>query len=373
MKKKRKTKKWPFVILLLLIVVIFGILHFFGGYFQKNKPIDEDITPIEIAKDEKEASITLAGNVLVNSNMWAGTISNDGFDFSPIFERTNDIMKKSDINFYFQQSIVGGRELGTSLYYNYNSPVELLKTLSDLGFNAASLASFHAFDKGINGITNSIKNMKDNNINYSGVSDEENTNKTAIIEKNGIKIALLSYTMRTDEILSNENVINIYSDELVKNDIDLVKSKSDFIIVSIDWSGINQVEVSEEQKRIAGYLSDLGVNILVGDTGYSIQKIDKINDMIVCYSLGNLLSGHTLIDSRISAMVDFKVKKVDNKVTINDISVSLYYTSVNGNNYKIIPFAEITNELPNYLTYFNNYKGIIENENVDLKFYNIGE
>lgn len=371
MKKKRKTKKWPFVILILLILVIFGILHFFGGYFEKNK--HEEETPIEIVKDEKEFSVTLAGNVLVNSNMWTGTISSDGFDFSPIFEKANDIMKKSDLNFYFQQSIVGGKELGASLYYNYNSPVEVLKTLSNLGFNAASLASIHSFDKGVDGITNSIKNMKDNNISYSGISDDENTSKNAIIEKNGAKIALLSYTMKTDENLTDDYLVNIYSDELVKNDIDSIKNKVDFIIVSIDWNGINQVEVTEEQKRIANYLSNLGVNVLVGNTGYAIQTIEKVDDMLVCYSLGNLLSGHTLIDSRISAMVDFSVKLVDKKVSIDNINISLYYNNSNGNNYKIIPFAELSNELANYMTYFDKYKSIIESGNVDLKFYNIGE
>lgn len=379
--KKRKVKKLPFVILLLLICGIFGSLYVFRGYFEKDK---EDNSPDILEKEEPKekiytSSFTLGGNVLINSNMWYDTKVDGGYNFDHIFEDLNDIMKKSNVNFYFQQSMVGGTDLGLSFNYSYNSPNEVVSVLSKLGFNTMSLASYHSYDKGIAGIKNAVSTVTDNKYVYAGVNDtEENRHKNNIIEKNGLKIGLLSYTIGTDEIVQNAFAVDIYSDELVKSDVEQLKEKADIIMVSIDWSNIKSQEVTEEQKRIAKYLSELGVNIVVGNTGYTIQPIEIMGETLVCYSLGNLLSGHYAIDSRISAMVDFNLKITESKdkrtVAFENINVLFNYAYNNNNTeYKVIPFTKLTNELINYKSYYEKYKNLLTNENIKIEFYSIGE
>ncbi len=376
--KKRKTKKWPFLMLFILIVLIFGALYFFKGYFEKNnKPVDEKPETVEKEK-EYNASITFAGGVLINSYMWNYTKGTEGYNFDSVFETTNDIMKKSDINFYFQNSVLGGSELGISGYsankYLYNSPTELLSTLTKMGFNMASLASYHSYDKGMTGIKNSIKALDDNKIAYSGISESKGGNSSNIVTKNNIKVGLLSYTLDTYEVVVEDYAVNVYESEKVKADINDLKKKVDVVIVSIDWGNINTSEITEKQEEIVNELSNLGVNIIVGNSNYSIQPIKMVNDTLVCYSLGNLLSGHTSVDSRISAMVDLDIKKVGTKVSIDDINVGLYYAySVNNSKYNVIPFAKIDKELNNYKTYYDKYKYIITTENDSIEFYNIGE
>ena len=379
--KKRKVKKLPFVILLLLICGVFGSLYVFKGYFQKG---NEDNNPDVLEKEEPKdkiysASFTLGGNVLVNSNMWYDTTTDTGYDFERIFEDLNDIMKKSNVNFYSQQSIVGGKDLGLSNYYNYNTPNEVISTLSKLGFNAMALASYHSYDKGTTGIKNSIATVTDNKFIYAGVNDtEENRLKNNIIEKNGLKIALLSYTIGTDEIVQTPFSVDIYSDDLVKSDVEKIKEDVDVIMVGIDWSNINSQEVTEEQKRIAKYLSELGVNIVVGNTNYTIQPIEIVGETLVCYSLGNLLSGHYAVDSRISAMVDFNLKITESKdkrtVSFENVNVLFNYAyNYDNTNYKVIPFTKLTNELINYKSYYEKYKNLLSDTNLKIEFYSIGE
>lgn len=373
---RKKTKKRLFTTLIILILLVFGCLYFFKGYFVK-KTDDEEVPKIEEKIKEYNVSFTLAGNVLINSNMWNDTRTNEGYDFEPVFQKANDIMKKSDVNFYFQGSILGGKDLGSSLNYNYNSPDELINALTKMKFNMVSLASYHSYDKGINGITNSIKLLKDKEVAFSGVRDSEKEEENNIITKRDVKIGLLSYTIGTDENRLEDYAVNIYSDEKAKSDIEKIKNKVDILIVSIDWNNLNSVEVTENQKEIATTLSNLGANIIVGNNSYSIQPIEKINDTLVCYSLGNLLSGHTLVDSRISAMADFNVKVTkenETKVDIGDVNISLYYTyNINGGNYKVIPFAEIEDELTNYKEYYDKYKELLTKDNNNIKFYNIGD
>ena len=378
--KNRKINLWPLFTIVVLICLVFGALHFFRGYFIKKT--NEENVPEVLEKKEVEktynVSFTLAGNVLVNSNMWNDSKAADGYDFDLIFKTFADTYKKSNINFYFQQSIVGGSDLGASAFYNYNSPKEILSETSKLGFNLISLGSTHAYDKGIDGIKNTIKYLDDNKIKYSGISDSEDRLKDNIIIKNGLKIGLLSYTMKTDEIINEEYAVSKYSDELAKADIDAMKNKTDIIMVSIDWSNISTDAVSVEQKRIVDYLSSLGVDIIIGNTSYAIQPIEIINNTLVCYSLGNLLSGHTSIDSRISAVVDFnlKVTKLEDKVTTNfdKINVLLTYAYNDaGTQYKIVPFTKITKELSSYKTYYEKYNKLLTENNDKIKLYEIGE
>jgi len=374
MKKKRRVKKWPLITLLLLICLVFGALYFFKGYFEQNK--EDDNVEVEEKELVYDVSFTLGGNILINAPMWNITRTSDGYNFDSIFEYLNDIMKKSDINFYFEQSIVGGSTLGATSYSDYNTPVELIDTLKNIGFNMNSLASYHAYDRGIDGIRNSIKYLTEKGFTFSGVSDNE-SNKHNIINKNGVKIGLLSYTLDTDENINEDYEVSIYSDELVKKEIDEIKKEVDVIIVSIDWYNIGNDEVTEEQERIAKYLSDLGVNIVVGDTGYSIQPIVMIDNTLVCYSLGNLLSGHSYIDSRISAMVDFNLNIVKSKekteIKFEDINVLLNYTYNLNNNYKVIPFTKMSNELNNYHDYYDKYNELLTTNNSELKLYAIGD
>lgn len=378
--KKKKVKKLPFVILLVLICGIFGSLYLFKGYFEKDKG---DNNPNILEKEEPKekvytTSFTLGGNVLINSNMWYDTTTDIGYDFENVFEDLNDIMKKSDINFYFEQSMVGGKDLGLSFNYSYNSPTEIVTSLSKLGFNAMSLASYHSYDKGIAGIRNAVQTVVDNKFIYAGVNDsEENRLKNNITTKNGLKIALLSYTVGTDEIVQNPFAVDIYSDDLVKSDVEKIKNEVDVIMVSIDWSNIKSGEVTDEQKRIANYLSELGVNIVVGNTGYTIQPIEIIDETFVCYSLGNLLSGHIAIDSRISAMVDFNLKitetNSERKISFENINVLFTYAyNFDNRDYKVIPFTKLTNELVNYKSYYEKYKNLLSIDN-KINFYSIGE
>lgn len=379
--KKRKINKKPLIVLIILIFLVFGALYFFNGYFVK-KDIEENVPETLEKKDlEKNynVSFTFAGNVLVNSNMWNDTKSMDGYDFDGIFKTFSETMKKSNINFYFEQSIVGGEELGTSLNYNYNSPKEILAEMSKIGFNLISLGSYHSYDKGINGIKNTIKYLGENKINYSGISENENDRlKNNVILKNGVKVGLLSYTMTTDEVVNESYAVNKYSDELVKEDVELLKKDADVIIVSIDWSNNISTEITSEQKRIVEYLSNLGVNIVVGNTSNTIQRIEMVNDTLVCYSLGNLLSGHYAVDFRISSVIDFnlKITKKDEKTSMkfDKINVLLTYAyNDGGTQYKIVPFTKMTNELINYKTYYEKYNKLLTENNDNVKLYEIGE
>lgn len=383
--RRQKRSKRPFILLLSLIIMIFGSLYLFKGFFKKdngtNDNNDNDNNNNNIVENVKERSITftLAGNVLLNAEMWYDTASDGQYNFEYVFEDINNIMKKSNVNFYTQQGILGGKDLGLTSYTNFNTPYDTATELAKVGFNTISLASYHANDRGVQGITNAINFLNENKISYSGISlNEEDRLKNSIIEKNGIKVALLGYTMGSTIATNNTYSVSIYSEEQVKKDYDSIKDQADIIMVAIDYSNNRSLEVTEQEKTIANYLANLGVDIVIGNTGYSVQPIEKINNTLVFYSLGNMLSGHSLTDNKISAIVDFKytIKEKGGNIEKNydDINVLLTYAySLNGVNYKVVPFTKIQTELNDYKIYYEKYKKLLTENNKNVKLYPIGE
>ena len=382
--RRQKRSKRPFILLLSLIIMIFGSLYLFKGFFKKdngtndNNDNDNNNNIVENVK-ERSITFTLAGNVLLNAEMWYDTASDGQYNFEYVFEDINNIMKKSNVNFYTQQGILGGKDLGLTSYTNFNTPYYTATELATVGFNTISLASYHANDRGVQGITNAINFLNENKISYSGISlNEEDRLNNSIIEKNGIKVALLGYTMGSTIATNNTYSVSIYSEEQVKKDYDSIKDQADIIMVAIDYSNNRSLEVTEQEKTIANYLANLGVDIVIGNTGYSVQPIEKINNTLVFYSLGNMLSGHSLTDNKISAIVDFKytIKEKGGNIEKNydDINVLLTYAySLNGLNYKVVPFTKIQTELNDYKIYYEKYNKLLTENNKNVKLYPIGE
>lgn len=381
--RRQKRSKRPFILLLSLIIMIFGSLYLFKGFFKKdngtndNNDNDNNNNIVENVK-ERSITFTLAGNVLLNAEMWYDTASDGQYNFEYVFEDINNIMKKSNVNFYTQQGILGGKDLGLTSYTNFNTPYDTATELAKVGFNTISLASYHANDRGVQGITNAINFLNENKISYSGISlNEEDRLKNSIIEKNGIKVALLGYTTGLTIATNNTYSVSIYSEEQVKKDYDSIKDQVDIIMVAIDYSNNRSLEVTEQEKTIANYLANLGVDIVIGNTGYSVQPIEKINNTLVFYSLGNMLSGHSLTDNKISAIVDFKytIKEKGGNIEKNydDINVLLTYAySLNGVNYKVVPFTKIQTELNDYKIYYEKYNKLLTENNKNVKLYPIG-
>lgn len=381
--RRQRRSKIPFIFLLSLIIMIFGSLYLFKGFFKKdtgtNDNNDNDNNNIVENVKERSITFTLAGNVLLNAEMWYDTASDGQYNFEYVFEDINNIMKKSNVNFYTQQGILGGKGLGLTSYTNFNTPYDTATELTKVGFNTISLASYHANDRGVQGITNAINFLNENKISYSGISlNEEDRLKNSIIEKNGIKVALLGYTTGLTIATNNTYSVSIYSEEQVKKDYDFIKDQVDIIMVAIDYSNNRSLEVTEQEKNIANYLANLGVDIVIGNTGYSVQPIEKINNTLVFYSLGNMLSGHSLTDNKISAIVDFKytIKEKGGNIEKNydDINVLLTYAySLNGVNYKVVPFTKIQTELNDYKIYYEKYNKLLTENNKNVKLYPIGE
>ena len=396
-KKKVKIKKGgELLIVLLLFIVLAFVLLDFSDFPMKKKvePVKKKVEKV-IKKEPKEYNVKLfmVGDALIHSAVYIDARGSDGsYDFKPMLEQIKPISSKYDLAYYNQETILGGTELGLSNYPRFNSPYEVGDAFIDAGFNMVSLATNHTMDKNEEGVINSVnywKKHKDKVV-YSGqwISAEERENEVAqIYEKNGIKYAFLSYTTWTNGLetpIGKEYLNNVYSDEKAAADIAKVKDKADVIIVAMHWGTEYSLGVSADQEKIAKFLSDQGVHIIIGAHPHVVEPVEYINDgkTFVIYSLGNFISDQEGNERLTGLMMSLNIKKVVDindkvTVTVEDPHAELIYTkSYYGGkrNFKVYPYSQLnTSILSNFESLRDTYQGVVSERYPELKWGVTGE
>lgn len=378
-KRKRKVKKNVKIILAVLgtLMIVSGVVlaqfHLdFSTSKKQEVPKEEEQIEEEPKRIETEASLIMVGDALIHNSVYNDAKTSDGgYDFRPMLSEIKPIVEDYDLAYYNQETILGGTELGLSNYPRFNSPQEVGDAFLDAGFNLVSVASNHTMDKGEEGVLSSLNywNSKDAYVAGSYTSFEER-DEPVIKEVNGITYSFLAYTMWNNGLTTptgKEYLNNEYSDELAKADIERVRDQVDVVIVAMHWGTEYSLGVSEKQKEVASYLASLGVDIIIGAHPHVVEPIEFIDDTMVIYSLGNLISDQEGVERLTGLMAAVTIKKVvENDVTtitLENPKADLVYTdsSMSGKrNFKVYPYSQLNNAiLPNYMSYYEKYTSIV--------------
>lgn len=391
-RKKVKLERSSLIFGLLFLILIECLVLFVKlNYFEDKPKIDS--SGVKVKEEEKkskeyEAKMIMVGDALIHSSVYMDAEKNDGsYDFKPMLKYIKPIVSKYDLKYYNQETILGGKELGYSTYPQFNSPKEVGDAFLDAGFNLVSLANNHTMDKGEVGVLNSVNYWKNKkNVVYSGQwSSWDERNEVHVYKVNGISYAFFSYTTWTNGLETpsgKEYLNNIYSDVKAANDIAKVRDLVDVVIVAMHWGTEYSLGISSSQEYIANYLAGLGVDLIIGSHPHVVEPVEYINDgrTFVIYSLGNFISAQVGMDRLTGLMMEVTIKKtvnVDDTVTISieNPKAELTYTHTdNYTNFRVYPYAKLDNTLlPNYMSYYEYYKGIVSSRYQELVWGLSGE
>lgn len=325
-------------------------------------------------KKETSLSMVMAGDVLIHSGVYydAKTGTNS-YDFKPMLSSVKSLVQNHDLAFVNQETIIGGKSMGLSTYPRFNSPEEVGDAIVDLGFNIINLTNNHTLDRGEEAVINSLNYWKNKPVKTVGSYNSlEERNTPLISEKNGIKYAIFGYTTVTNGLtpaLGKEYLTNIYSEEKAKSDIESVKGKVDVIIVSMHWGTEYTNTPTSEQTTIANYLSNLGVNLIIGHHPHVIEPITYVNNTLVIYSLGNFISGQEGLNKQIGMLATLNIKKTvedgNTSISFENVSSELLYTHYDNGykNYHVYPFYMLNDSL------LNNYQSVKEQYSSIVRMY----
>lgn len=376
------------IIILFLFILIFicGIV-LIKNSTHKDKSSEKTVKKSEVK--ESKLSLVMVGDGLLHSSVYKDAYQNGVYDFSTQLQYIKPIIKNYDLAFYNQESILGGTEIGLSDYPTFNSPQEFGDDMLDMGFNLVSLANNHTLDRGVNGVEHSCEYWsKHKDILWAGsYCSSEDASEIKIKEKNNIKYTLLAYTYGTNGIKVPEGkdyLVNIYSDEKAKSDIEKVRDKVDLLIVSMHWGDEYKLEPTEKQKKQAEYLSKLGVDIIIGTHPHVVEPITYINNTLVIYSLGNFISAQST-NSDYSALVEL-MSSVDiiktekngkSSIKLDNLNNELLYnyykkSSTKWYEFRVIPFSQMNSSYnSDYQRLYEKYSNIVKMYNSDIKINSI--
>ncbi|OHU83706.1 hypothetical protein BKN38_05130 [Helicobacter sp. CLO-3] len=345
--------------------------------------------------------------------------------FDPMFDNISHFIKRADLAFYNQETILGGSALGLSSYPAFNSPQEFGDTMLRLGFRLVSLANNHTLDRGEKGVRAMLeywhaKERAHSDLCIAGSYESANDRaKSRIYEKNGISYAMLAYTYGTNGIKIPEGkdyLVNVYTKQMLQDDIAALRDKVDLLIASMHWGVEYSFVPSKEQREFAAFLASLGVDIIIGNHPHVIQPIERIGDTLVIYSLGNFISGQKGTNKRIGMLASVRVsllsakelkrkakemKKAEkeraqglnkgeadknsgaqeagaqadekstflHRVRLDDVRAELIYTQYDSNmrNFKLYPLRKVDDKiLPESKKIYKEYTKIIDNDLVKI-------
>lgn len=247
--------------------------------------------------------IMMVGDILLHSRIEGYSVQDDGsYSFDTIFANTLEESRKADIAIVNQEVILGGTELGISGYPSFNAPYEAGDALVTAGYDVVLHATNHALDKGRKGVLNCVSFWREKypEIKAVGIYDsEEAQEEICIIEKEGIRIAVLNYTYGTNGIAMPKDMpyaVDMLVEEEVIKDLELANSLADFVIVCPHWGTEYRLEPDKSQKKWTELFLEYGVDLVLGTHPHVIEPIEMLTNeatgesMLVFYSIGNFVN-----------------------------------------------------------------------------------
>ena len=208
-------------------------------------------------------------------------------------ERLKNIIHSSDISICnFEAPIKhsgmkGIKKAGPHVYQSKES----VQYLKDVGFDFVSLANNHIYDYGQKGLEETIKELKNFDIDFIGAGATfEEAYKTTIIEKNGIKIGLLAACENEFGCLYEEQNRGGYAwlfHHNIEDNIRELKAQCDFVVM-VAHAGVENIEIPiKEWRDRYKRLCDIGVDVIIGHHPHVPQGYQKYENSLIFYSLGN--------------------------------------------------------------------------------------
>ena len=273
-------------------------------------PVTEPVTDPVTEPTEKRVSFVACGDNIVHDAVREdaqkrANAENPNFNFYDMYAGVADIIGAADISFINMEGCVGGASLGYLGYPNFNAPNEIGEAFVKLGFDVVNLLNNHTLDYDEIGYKNTIAYFEDLPVLTIGGYKKSDYDNLRIIDRNGIKIAFLSYTtiMNYDSATwlprklpaNSEYLISNAEDAAIKRQIALAREAADFVVVSMHWGDEDAYKPNSEQKRLARLCADMGADVVVGHHSHTVQPAEWLtgadgNKTFVAYSLGNFIS-----------------------------------------------------------------------------------
>ena len=289
------------------------------------------------------ALIACAGDLMCEPVMSEAAYCDGEYSFNPMFKPIAPVLHKADLTLANLETTVTERfpyshemhiiKHHTGPRFHCNAPLSYLDALRFAGFDGFVLSNNHNADCGYEGILDTVNNLNDQSFMHTGLFRNEKDPRVLIVEVNGIRLGLLSYTehinRRMDEEiltpLGRSVMLNQFSEEKLKADVaEARKRGAEFLICYIHFLGNDYShDVHPNNVKTAKLIAESGVDCVMGSHMHAVQRYERLRtsdgrSVPLIYSLGNFISSETKDIAKQSVVYMLSLEKKDGKVLIAD-------------------------------------------------------
>jgi poly-gamma-glutamate synthesis protein (capsule biosynthesis protein) len=199
--------------------------------------------------------------------------------------------------------------------YTFRAHPRNLKFLKQ-HFDALSLANNHTGDFGPVAFDEMLNLLEKNKIGYfGGGANLSKAHLPLIVERNGLKIALLGYDEffpRSFEADFDKSGVAWSEDEQVQFDIARARKEfhADLVIPMMHWGWEHEGLASPRQRQLARLMIDAGADAVIGGHPHVTQDIEHYQGKPIIYSLGNFVfDGFTSTDNNTGWLLRMELDK----------------------------------------------------------------
>jgi poly-gamma-glutamate capsule biosynthesis protein CapA/YwtB (metallophosphatase superfamily) len=269
--------------------------------------------------------IAFSGDILPHSPLWRQAARNrepeTGFDFRPMLTGLAALHGTVDLAVCHLETPIApaGEELSTNPFYGV--PAEVVEAIAAAGFDRCSTASNHAADRGTAGVDRTVDVLEAAGIEQSGMARRPAEIEPKVFDVNGVAISHLSYTFSYNGLSFPDGEAwrsaVIDPERIVADARTARRLGADVVVVSMHWGAEGVHEPTAWQREIADEITADGlIDVVVGHHAHVLQPIEVVNDTLVLYGLGNVLSNLPTSDRWPAASQDSAVVTLD--VTVDD-------------------------------------------------------
>ena len=218
-----------------------------------------------------------------------------GYDYP--FERTQSLLKQAQIVFgNLEGPLTEGGATATPKKYVFRSPPDkVAPALARAGFNIVSLANNHSLDYGPQGLEDTRAALEKAGIHGVGAGRNLAEARAPVyMVKGGATVAFLAYSLTFPEEFwagPDKPGTAFGHEQDVRADVAAARRKADIVVVSFHWGQEGKTELRDYQVQLAHAAIDAGASAVLGHHPHILQAVERYQDGVILYSLGNFAFG----------------------------------------------------------------------------------
>lgn len=298
-------------------MLIFSLLSFLVGAVAPTAPAGVDLLFAGDAM-QHQAQLDQARSA-ADARRAAGDSLVSQYDYSECFRHIAPIVTEADYAVCNLEVPLGGGP-DYSGYPCFSAPDSYAVALRDAGFDMMLTANNHCLDRGDRALRRTLSALDSIGVDHIGTYHDA-AQRSALVpfikDIKGIKFGFLNYTYGTNGIPPRHGAeVALIDRRRIADEIRRTRQAgAEFVVVTVHWGVEYVLRENKAQRDLAQFLIDQGADMIIGGHPHVIQPMAVMRneregkDVLVVYSLGNLISNMKTGDTRGGALVHARVER----------------------------------------------------------------